>query len=84
MRETVFSDLGNEVAILNLRTGKYFGLNPIGAFIWKLIQEKRAIADIRNAVVDAYDVAADRCESDVHALLDALLAEDLIVVEAAQ
>ena len=82
VRETVFSDLGNEVAILNLRSGKYFGLNPVGAFIWNLIQEKRTIADICSQVVDVYDVPIDRCETDLHNLLNALLAEDLIIVEA--
>src|SRR5688500_13482907 len=83
VRETVFSDLGNEIAILNLRSGKYFGLNPVGAFVWNLIQEKRTIEDICNQVVDAYDVPRDRFETDLHNLLSELLAEDLIVVEAA-
>lgn len=80
----MFSDLGTEIAILNLRTGTYFGLNPVGAFIWKLIQEKRLIADICREVVGMYDVSLDRCEADVQDLLRNLLTQELIIVEAEQ
>ena len=31
-------DLDDEAAILNLKTGVYFGLNEVGAWIWRLIQ----------------------------------------------
>ncbi|MBC8145384.1 MAG: PqqD family protein [bacterium] len=82
IRETVFSDLGNEVAILSLRSGRYFGLNPVGAYVWNLIQEKHTIADICSKVANVYDVSIDRCQIDMHNLLSELLAEDLIVVEA--
>ena len=32
-------ELGNEIVILNLQTGTYFGLNPVGARLWQLIEE---------------------------------------------
>jgi hypothetical protein len=41
-KDQVSSDLGGEVAILDLKAGVYYGLDTVGARIWNLIQEPRA------------------------------------------
>jgi hypothetical protein len=38
-KEQASTDLGGEAAILNLRNGVYYGLDPVGARIWNIIQE---------------------------------------------
>ena len=35
--EVVATDLGDEAAILNLKDGVYYGLDPVGARVWSLI-----------------------------------------------
>jgi Coenzyme PQQ synthesis protein D (PqqD) len=37
--EQVSSEIGEEVAILDLKAGTYYGLDAVGARIWELIQE---------------------------------------------
>lgn len=81
MRETVFSDLGDEVAILNLRSGEYFGLNPVGAFVWSLIQERQTFGRLCSAVVGEYDVTPEQCAADLDRLFREMVREDLIIVE---
>jgi hypothetical protein len=79
--EQVSCDLAGEAAILNLKSGVYFGLNPIGARIWELIQEPKAAKDIVHVLLEEYDVDPQRCESDVLQLLHDLSQHELIQVK---
>ncbi|MEP7359502.1 MAG: PqqD family protein [Anaerolineales bacterium] len=76
-------DLDDEAAILNLKTGIYFGLNDVGAWIWRLIQEPHSVADIRAAVLAEFEVDAETCQSDLQALLRDLEQNQLIEVRLA-
>ena len=67
--------------ILNLDSGMYFGLNAVGARIWNLIQEPRTVRDIRDLLLEEYEVDRERCENDLLALLDRLAAEGLAEVK---
>lgn len=75
--------LGDESAILNVSTTIYYGLNSIGTRIWRLLQVPTRIAELRDALVDEYDVDAERCESDLLNLLEKMQAEGLIEVRSA-
>jgi len=77
-KEQASADLGDEAAILNLKDGVYYGLDPIGARIWKLVQTPRTVREVRDTLLEEYDVEADRCENDLIALLQQLAKNDLI------
>ena len=79
-RDQVSCDLAGEAAILNIKSGVYYGLDPVGARIWNLIQEPRPVAEIQHAITSEYDVEPERCAQDLAALLEKLLAEGLIEV----
>jgi hypothetical protein len=79
--DQVSCDLAGEAAILNVKNGLYYGLDPVGARIWNLMQEPRAVAEIQNTITSEYDVEPERCAQDLAALLEKLLAEGLIEVK---
>jgi len=76
----VSCDLGGEAAILHLTSGTYYGLDPIGARIWTLLQQPVAVRALRDRLLAEYDVAPERLERDLLALLDRLHAAALIEV----
>jgi hypothetical protein len=80
-RDQVSCDLAGEAAILNVKNGLYYGLDPVGARIWDLMQEPRAVDDIQNTIASEYDVEPERCAQDLADLLQKLLAEGLIEVK---
>jgi Coenzyme PQQ synthesis protein D (PqqD) len=80
-KDQVSCDLSGEAAILNVKSGVYYGLDPVGARIWNLMQEPRAVVDIQNTITGEYDVEPDRCARDLMGLLEKLLAEGLIEVK---
>ncbi len=77
-KDQISCDLAGEVAILNVKKGVHYTLDPVGARIWTLMQEPRAVVDIQNAITDEYDVEPEQCARDVIVLLESLLAEGLI------
>jgi hypothetical protein len=79
----VSCDLEGEAVIFHLDSGVYYGLDPVGASVWNLIQEPRRVQSIRDALLAEYDVEAERCERDLMALLQKLQAARLVVVRDA-
>jgi len=81
--EQVSCPLGEESAILNLKNTVYYGLNPVGARVWNLLQQARTVGDLRDTLLDEYDVDATRCETDLLELLEKMRSEGLIQVMSA-
>ena len=80
-KEQVSCDLAGEAAILDLKSGQYYGLNAIGARIWSLIQEPHSISEVLRTLLEEYDVDAAQCEEDVLALVQKMAASGLIEVQ---
>jgi hypothetical protein len=81
--EQVSCPLGEESAILNLKNTVYYGLNPVGTRVWSLLQQARTVGELRDALLNEYDVEAGRCESDLLGLLEKMRSEGLIQVRSA-
>jgi len=79
-KDQVSCDLSGEAAILNLKTGVYFGLNTVGASIWKLIQEPRSVKEIQDTILEEYEVDPNQCARDVLELLQELSTHELIQI----
>ena len=73
--------LGDESAILNLKNSVYYGLDPVGTRIWNLLQQPIGVRELRNRLMDEYEVSADQCEGDLLSLLEKMRNEGLIRVE---
>jgi hypothetical protein len=78
--QQVSCPLGDESAILNLKNSVYYGMNPVGATVWNLLKEPKTVAEIRDAIVEEYEVGEERCERDLLTLLEEMRSEGLIEV----
>jgi hypothetical protein len=81
--EQVSCALGEESAILNLKNSVYYGLDPVGACIWNLLREPRSLGELRDSLLETYDVEAERCEHNLINLLEEMRAEKLVDVSPA-
>jgi hypothetical protein len=78
--EVVSCDLDGEAAILNLKDGVYYGLDPIGAKIWKLIQNPMALNDVVEMIGAEYNVDKNQLKDDIFELINELLDNGLVKV----
>jgi hypothetical protein len=76
--DVLFHELDGEAVLLNLQTGKYFGLDPMGTRIWQLLVEHGSPAMAYNILLEEYDVDAERLETEMLSLVDQLAAHGLI------
>ena len=72
--------VGDEVVILDLDAGTYFGLDPVGARIWELIGEGLTLSTVRDRMLNEYDTPRDVLEQDILELIKALRDENLVAV----
>ncbi|HEY9621775.1 MAG TPA: PqqD family protein [Crinalium sp.] len=79
-KEQVSSELAEEIVILNLKSGTYYGLNPVGARVWTLIQEPKTVDEIRSSILEEYEIDVDTCDRDIKALLEELATSGLIEI----
>ncbi len=70
--------VGEETVILDLASGTYFGLDPVGARIWQLLSEGKTLAEICVVMLAEYDVSSEDIERDVLSLAEELHAKQLI------
>lgn len=75
--------LGEEMAILNVETGTYFGLQGVGMDIWNLLPNSPTMNEIVEYLTREYEVDEARCRADALALMDRLLEARLVKAEAA-
>ena len=79
--DVVSCDLDGEAAILNLKDGVYYGLNPVGARVWKLVQEPVTLENILEAILEEYDVEEEQCFQDTVELLEELQDKGLVKID---
>jgi hypothetical protein len=79
-RRLVSADLGEEVILLHLENGLYFGLENVGARIWKLLQKPVRVGEIERVLLEEYDVEPEKCHEEVVGLLNKLVDQNLVEV----
>lgn len=79
-KEIPTTEIDGEVGMLNVETGKYYGLDETGSRIWRIIENPIKVSEIIETLQKEYDVDADTCKNDVFELLEKLLSEKLINV----
>lgn len=71
--------IAEEMVILDLEAGTYFGLDPIGARIWELVADGASFDAVIDQMMAEYDVSRERLEQDIDALMTKLLENRLVV-----
>lgn len=77
----VAREVGEETVILDLESGSYLGLDPVGGRMWSLMGEGKTIDAVCATMVEEYDVSADVLMSDLRKLAEELAAQDLLRVK---
>ena len=73
-----------ETVVLNLRTGKYHGLNPTAGRMLEAIDSAATVKAAVPELCGEYGVGEEQVESDLLALCRGLLERGLIDVDAAE
>jgi len=72
--------IDGEAIIMNLATGAYYSMDGVGAALWELLEQGCSGEESVAALAERFDVTREMLERDVDAVIDDLLAEELLVV----
>jgi hypothetical protein len=77
----IVSPLDNEVVMMSIERGNYYGLNPVAADIWRIIGKGVSIGGICDQLATEYEVTPEECTSEVMAFISKLLEERLVEIQ---
>jgi hypothetical protein len=77
--DVLFQELQGEAVLLNLKTGVYLGLNPIGTRIWQLLQQDGSLSKTVDVLLEEYDVGRDQLTRDLLDLVAQMGQQGLLV-----
>jgi hypothetical protein len=81
--EYVFKEVKGEAFLLNAKTGDYYGLNEVGCDFLRLVDGKRTMPEIEEALMGLYDVEREALSGDLGELVKELCANGILRCEDA-
>ena len=70
--------VADEEVLLDLSSQIYYGLNPVGSLVWRLLKKGLPPAQIIAAVVSEFEVAPQQARRDVDAFIERLESKGLL------
>lgn len=68
----------DEAVLLDLDASTYFGLNAVGAFNWRLLENPQRLSDLVSATMEEFEIDLATCEADLQELLQQLAENKLV------
>ncbi len=70
--------LDDELVMLDLEQGMYYGLDDVATAIWNELVEPQRVGDVCDALLEVYDVDLETCRVDTLAFVNELFAQGLV------
>ena len=80
----VHQEVNDEVVLLSMDTGKYYGLNCVATRLWHLLVDSGNYEDAVCVLLDEYDVSEAELRADVSEILRNLVTDGLLTISDGQ
>lgn len=77
-KEIIQSKIGDEVVMLDMESGFYFGLNSVASVIWSMMETEISFNELIDHLMARFDVGRSLCESDTRELISQMLDKKII------
>ena len=78
VKEILSAEVENEVVLMSIDKGTYYGLNPVGARVWSLLGKPVPVHEMCEKIVEEFEVTLEQCQEEVLGLLKDLQEQGLI------
>lgn len=75
--DLVQSEVDEEITMMHVESGKYYGITKVGADIWRMLDTPVCIDEVCNRLTARYKIDRGRCQEEVLAFVERLIAEEL-------
>lgn len=77
--EVVTTKVGRETVLLNLQTGMYHSLDPVGTRFLDLLRSNGSLDSVVQAMLEEFEVSTEKLETDLLKLSQDMLTRGLLV-----
>ena len=77
-KKVIQSKIGEEVVMLDMDSGFYFGLNSVASIIWGKLESAISLEEIIIELLEEYKIDQQTCENDTRLFFDQLLEKNII------
>jgi len=77
----IFSEVEQDLIMVSIATGSYYGLSDVAREIWDAIEHPKRVADLVSDLTASYNVNSSVCGEQTLSFLNALLHEGLLRVK---
>ena len=70
----------DDLMMLHVEQGAYYSLDPIGAEIWKLLEQPGTVQQLVDKLVQHYSVSPEQCQADVLVFLEEMRGNGMILI----
>lgn len=75
------TQVDNDVIMLDMEQGKYFGLNEVGSIVWQYIEAPRSFEDIIQHLMNQFNVDEKTCRQETEVLIEKLKKANLVSIK---
>lgn len=79
--DLIAADLDGDTVMMDIESGKYFALNPVGTHIWETLENPGTLQSLIDSIHENFEVEmASQMNIDISEFLDELIENGLIQV----
>ena len=82
--EIIHSAMDDEVVMMSVDQGLFFGIDAIGTHIWSLLETPLKVENLIEKLVTHYDVEQELCKNDTLLFLNDMLLKKVILAKEAE
>lgn len=71
-KQILWSELKDEIVMMNIDEGSYFSLQGPSARVWELLKEPTSVKAVHAVLIEEYDVPAEQCQQELLGLIQSL------------
>jgi len=79
--EIIHSVMDDEVVMMSVDQGLFFGIDNIGSHIWELLETPKKVEEVIAELAKHYDVELELCTKDTLNFLNDMLLKKVILIE---
>jgi len=79
--EIIHSSMDDEVVMMSVDQGLFFGVDKIGTHIWNLLETPAKVENLIEKLMAHYDVDPELCKHDTLLFLNDMLVKRVIMIE---
>ena len=74
------TSLGDDVVMMDVEQGAYYGLEAVAARIWALTEQPLSVGSLCDRLVTEYQISPEQCQQEVLAFLRELLNQHIVQI----